>query len=94
MRQELIAVRGNDKLFYTHDTSDIGRPKRMGYIIKGKSDIKMEVDIDQVLSRGYWEEPQQPVKQLGEPLVEQDAKSDKKEKNIKKQKVRIAVPAG
>ena len=59
MRQELIAVRGNDKLFYTHDTSDIGRPKRMGYIIKGKSDIKMEVDIDQVLSRGYWEKPQQ-----------------------------------
>ena len=59
MRQELIAVRGNDKLFYTHDISYLGTTKRMGYIIKGKSDIKMEVDIDQVLSRGYWEKPQQ-----------------------------------
>jgi hypothetical protein len=36
----------------------------MGYIVKGKSDIKMEVDIDQVLSRGYWEEPQQPEREV------------------------------
>ena len=95
MRQELIAVRGKDKLFYTHDiTNEVGIIVKMGYVTKGDSDLKMKVNIDQVLSRGYWEEPQQPVKQLGEPLVEQDAKSDKKEKNIKKQKVRIAVPAG
>ena len=95
MRQELIAVRGKDKLFYTHDiTNEVGIIVKMGYVTKGDSDLKMEVNINQILSRGYWEEPQQPVKQLGEPLVEQDAKSDKKEKNTKKQKVRIAVPAG
>ena len=64
MNPKLIAVRGNDKLFHTHDISDLGRTKRMGYIVKGKSDIKMEVDIDQVLSRGYWEEPQQPEREV------------------------------
>lgn len=64
MIKELIAVRGNDKLFYTHDISDLGTTKRMGYIILGDSDLKMEVNIDQVLSRGYWEEPQQPEREV------------------------------
>jgi hypothetical protein len=58
MREKLIAVRGNDRLFYTHDiTSESGVARRMGYITKGDSDIKLEVDIDAVLSHGYWEEP-------------------------------------
>jgi hypothetical protein len=57
MREELVAVRGNDRLFYTHDiTSESGVVRRMGYITKGDSDIRLEVDIDAVLSRGYWEE--------------------------------------
>ena len=62
MRQELIAVRGKDKLFYTHDiTNEVGIIVKMGYVTKGDSDLKMKVNIDQVLSRGYWEEPQQPA---------------------------------
>jgi len=60
MKEKLIAVRGKDRLFYTYDKkNEIGRIARMGYITKGDSDLKMEVDIDQVLSRGYWEEPEQ-----------------------------------
>lgn len=56
MRKELIAVRGNDRLFYSHDiTSESGIVRRMGYITKGDSDIKLEVDIDAILSHGYWE---------------------------------------
>ena len=62
MKEKLIAVRGKSRLFYTHDEkNEVGRTARMGYITKGDSDLKMEVDIDQVLSRGYWEEPQQPA---------------------------------
>jgi hypothetical protein len=61
MNPKLIAVRGNDKLFYTHDiTNEVGTTMRMGYVTKGDAYIKMEVSIDEVLSRGYWEEPQQP----------------------------------
>lgn len=57
MKQELIAVRGQERLFYTHDiTSETNVVRRMGYITKGDSDTKLEVDIDVVLSRGYWEE--------------------------------------
>lgn len=62
MKEKLIAVRGNSKLFYTGDKKNkFGLTVRMGYITKGDSDLKMEVNIDQVLSRGYWEEPQQPA---------------------------------
>jgi hypothetical protein len=63
MRQELIAVRGQDKLFYTHDiTSEPNVVRRMGYITKGQSDTKMEVDVDVVLSRGYWEDAPKPTR--------------------------------
>ncbi len=62
MKEKLIAIRGNSKLFYTGDKkNELGRIARMGYITKGDSGLKMEVDIDQVLSRGYWEEPEQPA---------------------------------
>jgi hypothetical protein len=65
MREELIAVRGQDRLFYTHDvTNEYGSTKRMGYITKGQSDVKLEVEIDVVLSRGYWEEPQRPTRDV------------------------------
>ena len=61
MKEKLIAVRGDSKLFYAGDEKhEFGRTVRMGYITFGDSDSKMEVDIDKVLSRGYWEEPQQP----------------------------------
>jgi hypothetical protein len=54
MNPKLIAVRGNDKLFYTHDiTNEVGTTMRMGYVTKGDAYIKMEVSIDEVLSRGY-----------------------------------------
>ena len=60
MKEKLIAVLGENRLFYTHDEkNEVGRIARIGYIIKGDSDLKIEVDIDQVLSRGYWEEPEQ-----------------------------------
>jgi hypothetical protein len=57
MRKELIAVRGSDKLFYTHDEEENGKKTRIGYIIKGNSNNKLYVEVDAVLSRGYWEEP-------------------------------------
>ena len=61
MKEKLIAVRGNSKLFYTGDEKDeFGFTVRMGYITMGDPDQKMKVNIDKVLSRGYWEEPQQP----------------------------------
>jgi hypothetical protein len=62
MKEKLIAVRGDSKLFYTGDKkNEFGLTVRMGYITMGDSDSKMEVNIDQVLSRGYWEEPEQPA---------------------------------
>lgn len=57
MREELIAVRGDDKLFYTHESEVDGKTSRMGYIINSKYGNRLDVDIDVVLSRGYWEEP-------------------------------------
>jgi hypothetical protein len=79
MREELVAVRGNDRLFYSHDiTSESGVVRRMGYITKGDSDIKLEVDIDAVLSRGYWEEaPKQDREVRGKSIawVEMSTKS-------------------
>ncbi len=55
MKEKLIAIRGNDKLFYTHDTSNESFTKRMGYISKSNSKAKLEVDVDIALSHGYWE---------------------------------------
>lgn len=55
MKEKLIAIRGNDKLFYTHDATNESFTKRMGYIFKSNLKVKLEVDIDTTLSRGYWE---------------------------------------
>jgi len=54
MREELIAIRGSDKLFHTHDIENDGRKTRMGYITRGNSKNKLEVNIDITLSHGYW----------------------------------------
>lgn len=62
--EKLIAVRGDDSLFYTHDIEKLGITRRMGYIQKSNSNIKLEVDIDVVLSRGYWEEPKQDEREV------------------------------
>jgi len=53
-----IANRGKDKLFYTNDSLIEGVSRRMGYILMANGG-QMEVMVDSVLSRGYWE----PVKQ-------------------------------
>jgi len=53
-----IANRGNDKLFYTHDSVIEGVSSRMGFVQMADG-TQIEVMIDSVLSRGYWE----PVKQ-------------------------------
>lgn len=64
MKEELIAVRGDDKLFYTNDAENNGRTVRMGYITRAGSKLKQEVEVDAVLSRGYWEEPPQEKREV------------------------------
>lgn len=49
-----IANRGKDKLFYTHDSPVEGVSRRMGFIQMANG-VHMEVMVDSVLSRGYWE---------------------------------------
>lgn len=54
MKPTVIATRGEDKLVYTHDSYQYGPPRRMGYVIM-KGGNKIDVMVDSVLSRGYWE---------------------------------------
>jgi hypothetical protein len=56
MKPTVIAVRGGDKLVYTHDSFKTGVARRMGYVLM-KNGSKIDVMIDSVLSRGYWEPP-------------------------------------
>lgn len=53
---KLIAVRGSQKLYYTHDEKSQNgfSINRMGYI---ESDgVRSDVNVDSALSRGYWED--------------------------------------
>lgn len=54
MNPVLIATRGEDRLVYTHNSFATGVSRRMGYIIMW-NETKIDVMIDSVLSRGYWE---------------------------------------
>lgn len=58
MKNQHIANRGKDKLFYTNNSLIEGVSRRMGYILMADGS-QINVMVDSILSRGYWE----PVKQ-------------------------------